>query len=184
MEVRTFELGFGRFIERFSEQIKDDFLEDAFDKRGLLANYEGGKKLLEELADGICHEFCKTIDRNTPVDAIADQYIKLGAKCCDTGISYSDMVQVFVLLKRHIWVFFQDSNFAGQPFDVRSIVALNNRTALFFDRAICFFLMGYEKSNCQRHSEADKLYESFLKMLRRDLGVIKGPIESDRPEHL
>ena len=79
------------------------------------------------------------------------------------------MVRVFILLKRHIWLFFQESNFAGQPFDVRSIVALNNRTALFFDRVMYYFLVGYEQASSEDRTELETLYGKFLERLRRDL---------------
>jgi len=173
MEARTFELGFARFIEKFHGQIKEDFLADACGKRGILLCVDAGRQMLEELADGICTEFTKNIDRNTSVDAIADRYIQLGARCCEQGVSASEMVHAFILVKRHIWIFFQDSNFAGQPFDVRSIIALNNRTALFFDRAIYYFLVGYEQSSGRKPSDADRLYDAFLNKLRRDLGLNK-----------
>jgi hypothetical protein len=85
------------------------------------------------------------------------------------------MVRVLILLKRHIWLFFQESNFAGQPFDVRSIVALNNRTALFFDRAVYYFLIGFEQVRCEGRSEIEKMYDAFVDKLRRDLAAPKEP---------
>ena len=78
---------------------------------------------------------------------IADKYIKMGLQYHEANLSYSEVARVFILLKRHIWLFFQDSNFAGQPFDVRSIVALNNRIALFFDRAITISWWGLRNRN-------------------------------------
>ena len=56
---------------------------------------------------------------------------------------------------------------------MRSIVALNNRTALFFDRAIYFFLVGYERASNECSGELDTLYKSFLNKLRRDMGLKK-----------
>jgi hypothetical protein len=169
MVQRTFELGFARFIEKFHEQIKEDFLEDAFNKRELLSHHQMGKEMLEELADAICSEFTRNIDRKTAVQEIADKYVRMGIRCSEQRVSYSEMVRVFILLKRHIWLFFQESDFAGQPYDVRSIVALNNRTALFFDRAIFYFLVGYEQASSDDRSEVEKLYDAVLEKLQRDL---------------
>jgi hypothetical protein len=171
MEARTFELEFAKFIERFSEQIKEKFLEDAIDKRELLSHYQLGKAMLEELSGSILREFTVNIDRGTALETIFDRYVQLGIRCCEDGVSYSEMVRAFVLLKRHIWLFFQESNFAGQPFDVRSIVALNNRTSLFFDRAIYHFLTGYERCSSGGATELVSLYNAMLKRLRRDLGL-------------
>lgn len=171
MEARTFELEFAKFIERFSEQIKENFLEDAIDKRELLSHYQPGKAMLEDLSGSILREFTVNIDRNTALETIADRYVQLGMRCCEDGVSYSEMVRVFVLLKRHIWLFFQESNFAGQPFDVRSIVALNNRTSLFFDRAIYHFLTGYEECSSRGVTELESLDNAVVKRLRRDLGL-------------
>lgn len=78
-----------------------------------------------------------------------------------------------ILLKRHIWLFFQESDFAGQRYDVRSIVALNNRTALFFDRALYYFLVGYEQSTSEDRSELERFYQALLNRLRRDLQITR-----------
>lgn len=169
METRTFELEFARFIQRFHQPIKETFIEDTMDKRGILAHYPPGRSMLGELADDVLKEFTVNVDRKTSAEAITERYIQLGNHCRDQGVSYADMVRALTLLKRHIWLFFQESNFAGQPFDVRSIVALNNRTALFFDRAIYHFLVGYEQKPKQALSEIESLYEAFLDKVRRDL---------------
>lgn len=171
METRTFELEFAKFIEKFREHIREAFLDDAFDKRELLAQYQLRKKMLEEVSDSILSEFAKNIDKRTSVEVIADKYLQLGIQCREHGVSFSEMVRVFILLKRHIWIFFQDSNFAGQPFDVRSIVALNNRTALFFDRAVYYFLVGYEQTDSEEATELETLYNAFLDRIHKDLSV-------------
>ncbi len=170
----TFELEFAKFIERFQEQITENFLEDAFDKRELLSDYQLGKAMLEELSGTILREFAVNIDRSTSLETMTDRYVQLGIRCCEDGVSYSEMVRVFVLLKRHIWLFFQESNFAGQPFDVRSIVALNNRTSLFFDRAVYHFLAGYEQCD-SKGAELESLYNAIVKRLKRDLGLAQVP---------
>jgi hypothetical protein len=179
MGPSTFELGFAKFIERFHEQIKENFLEDAFNKREMLSRHQLGRRVLEDLADSVVSEFTKNIDRRTTIETIADEYVQLGIKCCGERLSYSEMVRVFTLLKRHIWLFFQENNFAGQPFDVRSIVALNNRMALFFDRAVYYFLVGYEQAGSEDKSELETLYRTVLDRIRRDLAL---PVRPEKDE--
>ncbi|MGB9617546.1 MAG: hypothetical protein ACP5M0_09980 [Desulfomonilaceae bacterium] len=169
MEIRTFELEFARFIEKFRDHIREAFLEDTIHKRELLTHYQLGEKMLEDLANSVLSEFTKNIDKKTSVETIADKYVQLGIRCREDGLSFSEMVRAFILLKRHIWIFFQDSNFAGQPFDVRSIVALNNRTALFFDRAIYYFLVGFEQADSEEASELESMYDAFVEKLTRDI---------------
>ena len=159
METRTFELEFAKFIQRF------------------LSHYQLGRTMLEDVAESSVQEFTKNVDKKTSVEDIADKYVRLGVRCCEERISFSEMVRAFILLKRHIWLFFQESNFAGQPFDVRSIVALNNRTALFFDRAIYYFLVGYEQAESDEKTELETFYRSFLDRIRRDLGIGNEPQE-------
>ncbi|MDQ7783801.1 MAG: hypothetical protein RDU20_13040 [Desulfomonilaceae bacterium] len=171
MAIRTFELEFAKFIERFHEQIKEAFIEDTFHKREILSHYQLGREMLEDLADSVVSEFTKNIDKRTAVEEVADQYVRLGIRCCEERLSFSEIVRALILLKRHIWLFFQDSNFAGQPFDVRSIVALNNRTALFFDRAVYYFLVGFEQASSDEATELEGLYGAFLTRVRRDLGL-------------
>ncbi len=169
MEARTFEMEFAKFIERFHVEIRDLFLEDTLHKREILSHYQLAEEMLRDLADAVLSEFTVNIDKRTTVETIADRYVKLGIRCCEDGLSYSEMVRVFILLKRHVWLFFQDSNFAGQPFDVRSIVALNNRTTLFFDRAIYYFLVGFEQTQSENPTELESLYNTFLAKIRIDL---------------
>ncbi|MGA8831424.1 MAG: hypothetical protein ACLQT6_11230 [Desulfomonilaceae bacterium] len=176
MEARTFEMEFAKFIERFHQEIRDAFMEDTFHKREILSHYQLGREMLEELSDAVLSEFTTNIDKKTTVETIADRYVQLGIRCCEDGLSYSEMVRVFILLKRHIWLFFQESNFAGQPFDVRSIVALNNRTALFFDRAMYYFLVGFEQTQSEIESELDDMYKVFVDRLYLD---IKARLKSD-----
>ncbi|MCX5872920.1 MAG: hypothetical protein NTY51_06760 [Deltaproteobacteria bacterium] len=171
MEARTFEMEFAKFIERFHQEIRDAFIEDTFAKRQLLANYRLGREMLEELADAVLSEFTINIDKRTTVESIADKYVQLGIRCCEDGLSYSEMIRVFTLLRRHIWLFFQDSNFAGQPFDVRSIVALNNRTTLFFDRAIYSFLVGFEQIQSEIKTELNDMYNTFVDRIYHDIRV-------------
>lgn len=171
MEARTFEMEFAKFIERFHQEIRDAFIEDTFVKRQLLASYSLGREMLEELADAVLSEFTTNIDKRTTVESIVDKYVQLGLRCCEEGLSYSEMIRVFTLLRRHIWLFFQDSNFAGQPFDVRSIVALNNRTTLFFDRAIYSFLVGFEQTQSEIKTELDDIYNTFVDRIYHDIRV-------------
>ncbi|MBI4964354.1 MAG: hypothetical protein HY913_13840 [Desulfomonile tiedjei] len=170
MGAATFELGFAKFIERFREQIKEAFLEDAV-KREILSQHGFGHEMLSDLADSILAGFTKNIDKKTSVETLAEKYSQLGTRCSADRVSQSEVVHAFILLKRHIWLFFQDNNFAGQPFDVRSIIALNNRTALFFDRAVYYFLVGYEGAASPEAPELEALYRDFLAKIRRDLGM-------------
>ncbi len=171
MEARTFEMEFAKFIQKFHQEIRDVFIEDTFHKREILAHYLLAREMLEELADSVLTEFTVNIDKKTSVETIADRYVQLGIRCCDDGLSYSEMVRVFILLKRHIWLFFQESNFAGQPFDVRSIVALNNRTTLFFDRAMYYFLVGFEQTESENKTEFENMYNSFLDRVLKDVKI-------------
>jgi hypothetical protein len=171
MTGKTFELEFAKFIVRFREQIMEAFLEDAFQKRNIFPHSPPGREMAENVANNILLEFTKNVDRNTEIEYIKTEYTALGTQCREQALGVSEMVHIFVLLKRHIWLFFQDSNFAGQPFDVRSIVALNNRTALFFDRAIQYFVVGYEKAKAVDNSELETMYFAFLNKVRRDLGL-------------
>ncbi len=57
---------------------------------------------------------------------------------------------------------------------------MNNRIALFFDRAIYYFLVGFEESELEGGSELEQLYRGLLVRLRRDLGMA----EAEKKEEL
>ncbi len=124
MKARTAELQFAKFIERFQDRITEEFLEDAFQRRDLFSQSPLGRQMVEDLASRILSEFTKNIDKKTAVEYVADPYVQFGLRCSEDRLSCSEMVRIFILLKRHIWLFFQESDFAGQPFDVRSIERL------------------------------------------------------------
>ena len=88
MDGRTFELEFAKFIQRFHEQIKEAFLEDAFQRREILSQTLLGKEMVEELADSIVSEFKSNIDRKTAVETIADRYVQLGIRCSEGGFQF------------------------------------------------------------------------------------------------
>ena len=82
--------------QRFHEQIKEAFLEDAFQGREILFPQTLlGKEMVEKLADSIVSEFKSNIDRKTTVETIADRYVQLGIRCSEDGFSSSAIVFSF-----------------------------------------------------------------------------------------
>lgn len=75
---------------------------------------------------------------------IRDHYMKLGIQRFHEDIPLSDVVMALLLIKRHLWLFVQETNFFDSSFQLMQALEFNNRVVLFFDRAIYFTCVGYE----------------------------------------
>jgi len=72
-------------------------------------------------------------------------YTELGRKRQREGIPLHEVVLAFMLIKRHLWLYVLEKQFFDSSFEMHQALEFNNRVVLFFDRAIYFSAMGYER---------------------------------------
>ncbi|HOO37874.1 MAG TPA: hypothetical protein PKY89_07090 [Deltaproteobacteria bacterium] len=76
---------------------------------------------------------------------ILNHYTKLGEKRFKEGIPLTEVVMALMLIKRHLWLYTLEKHFFDTSYEFQQALEFNNRVVLFFDRAIYFTTMGYEK---------------------------------------
>ncbi|HOM29861.1 MAG TPA: hypothetical protein PLS81_10450 [Deltaproteobacteria bacterium] len=76
---------------------------------------------------------------------LKDHYKKLGMTRFHEGIPLSDVVMALMLIKRHLWLYVQETQFFDSSFQLWQALEFNNRVVLFFDRAIYFTCLGYQE---------------------------------------
>ncbi|HOO46058.1 MAG TPA: hypothetical protein PLM29_07515 [Deltaproteobacteria bacterium] len=78
---------------------------------------------------------------------IIEHYIELGRQRYNEGFPLSEILMVFMLIKRHLWLFAIEKKAIDPAFELHQVLELNNRVVFFFDRIIYCTSVGYEKEN-------------------------------------
>ncbi len=99
--------------------------------------YDRAFTVYSHLGDWISHERTK--------DEIADLYMELGAKRRKEGFFLSEVIQALILTRRQLWYKVSSEGFLDSILDMYQAMELNNRVILFFDRAIYYAALGYER---------------------------------------
>ncbi len=87
----------------------------------------------------------KWISRETSKEEIAKDYIALGAQRRKEGFALSEVIQAVFLIRRTLWRKIMDEGLLDTTYDLYQAIELNDRVTLFFDRAIFFTAVGYER---------------------------------------
>jgi len=87
----------------------------------------------------------KWISRETDKEEIARHFMGLGAQRRQEGFALSEVIQALIITKRHLWWKVLQEGFLDTVLDLYQALELNNHVILFFDRAIFYTTVGYEK---------------------------------------
>ena len=78
---------------------------------------------------------------------IEHRYIALGARRAAQGVSLSHLVWAITATKEHLWEFLESEGFAEKPVELFGELELLHNIEKFFDRALYYATVGYEKSS-------------------------------------
>lgn len=87
----------------------------------------------------------KWLSHETPKEEIADNYMQLGKKRHQEGFALSEVIQALILIRRRLWLKILSEGLLDSALEYSRALELNNRVILFFDRAIFYTALGYEK---------------------------------------
>jgi hypothetical protein len=123
-------------IERNAAELTTNWLAQ-IRKDTSLPTYHGFDSIeLYSRAFRVYSQLGKWISRETTKEEIARDYIALGAQRRKEGFSLSEIIQALFLIRRTL----------DTTYDLYQAIELNDRVTLFFDRAIFFTAVGYERS--------------------------------------
>lgn len=106
------------------------------------------------------------LSKDKPKGEIQSHYIRLGEQRFKEGIPLAEVVMALMLIKRHLWLYTLEKHFFDTSFEFQQALEFNNRVVLFFDRAIYFTTMGYEK---ELRKAAEKAGGGlFSRLMRKD----------------
>jgi hypothetical protein len=133
-------------IERNAAELTTNWLAQ-IRRDTTLPTYHGFDSIeLYNRAFRVYSQLGKWISRETTKEEIARDYIALGAQRRKEGFSLSEIIQALFLIRRTLWRKIMDEGLLDTTYDLYQAIELNDRVTLFFDRAIFFTAVGYERS--------------------------------------
>jgi hypothetical protein len=73
-------------------------------------------------------------------------FVRFGEQSYFKGFKMDEMIQLLILLKRHIWLHLLAEGIMTTNIEVYQALDVNNKVVLFFDRAIYFSLIGFQQA--------------------------------------
>jgi hypothetical protein len=89
----------------------------------------------------------KWISYETTRAEIAEYYMALGKQRRREGFAVSEVIQALIITRRHVWLKVSSEGLLDTALELLRAMELSNRVVLFFDRAIFYTAMGYEKGD-------------------------------------
>jgi RsbT co-antagonist protein rsbRD N-terminal domain len=132
-------------IERNAEELTNNWLAKVRHDAGLQSYRKLDEAELYNRAYRVFSHLGKWISRETSKDEIARDYIALGAQRRKEGFALSEVIQALFLIRRTLWKKVMDEGLLDTTYDLYQAIELNDRVTLFFDRAIFFTAVGYER---------------------------------------
>jgi hypothetical protein len=78
---------------------------------------------------------------------IEHRYIALGARRAAQGVALSHLVWALTATKEHLWEFLESEGLAEKPVELFGELELLHQIEKFFDRALYYATIGYEKTS-------------------------------------
>ncbi len=132
-------------IERSADEITLNWLRDIKQNSGMPTYHAYDENLLYDRAFLVYSQLGKWISRETTKQEIAEHYESLGAERRREGFALSEVVQALIRTRRHLWLKIMSEGLMDNVLELNQAMELSNRVILFFDRAIYYTVLGYEK---------------------------------------
>jgi hypothetical protein len=85
-------------------------------------------------------------------EMIETRYNELGEKRCEQGIPLSQLVYALILTKHHLQDYISTAVLAGSAPEAHQRLELDRLVNRFFDRVVCYAVIGYEREAASRWS--------------------------------
>ena len=99
---------------------------------------------LYERAFSVYSQLGKWLSDSTTKEEVQKIYTAMGAQRRKEGFKLSEVMQALIITRRVLWVKVENDGLLDSALDLMQALQLNNRTILFFDRAMIYAAQGYE----------------------------------------
>jgi hypothetical protein len=135
-------------IERNAADLTNSWLAEIRKETSMLTYQHFDQAALYERAFLVFSQLGKWISHETSKEDVAKDYTALGAARRREGFALSEVIQALILIRRNLWRKVMEEGLLDTTYDLYQALELNNRVALFFDRAIFYTACGYEQKKC------------------------------------
>jgi len=135
-------------IERNAADLTNSWLADIRKDPNTLTYRRFDREAIYERAFRVFSQLGKWVSHETSKEEVARDYRALGEQRRREGFALSEVIQALILIRRNLWRKVMEEGLLDSTYDLYQAIELNNRVALFFDRAIFFTACGYEKKKC------------------------------------
>jgi len=140
-------------IERNADRLTQEWLVDV-KKRPETPTYHGyPDDVLHRRVHDVYRRLGKWISRETTVEEIASVYTALGCQRYREGFAPSEVLEALILTRRHLWLLVMREGFLETALDLQAALDLNARAVLFFDRALYYTAVGFERAAAEHGAE-------------------------------
>lgn len=142
-----------RLIEDHSQELAEGLAEKLLSSE----HTRGLRKVpLEELKQRrheIYHNLAQWLLRSTESD-LEHRYVELGRQRASQGVAYSEFCWAIGITKEHLWAFLQREGGMDRAIDLLGGMELLRLLNRFFDRALYYAAIGYERAGALPGAEA------------------------------
>lgn len=135
-------------IERNAADLTNSWLADIRKDANTLTYHHFDRGALYERAFRVFSQLGKWVSHETSKEEVARDYRALGDERRREGFALSEVIQALILIRRNLWRKVMEEGLLDSTYDLYQAIELNNRVALFFDRAIFYTACGYEQKQC------------------------------------
>ncbi|MEN6466167.1 MAG: hypothetical protein ABFD62_13380 [Syntrophaceae bacterium] len=143
--MRSLSINLVRLIERNTDKLTRRVMEDIKKHPGAGTYRNLDEAQLYKRVFEVYHQFNHWMSDETTKEDIERVYRILGKQRQEEGFALSEVIQALIIARRHIWLLVDSESFLDTALDLHNAIDLVNRSILFFDRAIYFTAVGYEK---------------------------------------
>jgi hypothetical protein len=133
-------------IESNAVELTRRYLEDVQRHPRLPTYRDFDQRELYNRAYSVYSQLGKWISKESSHEEVKETWTELGRIRRQEGFPLSEVILSLCLLRRHLWEKVQDEGFVDSAMDLLQALELQNRVVLFFDRAVFFAAVGYERA--------------------------------------
>jgi hypothetical protein len=131
-------------IERNAADLTGKWLELVKKHPGTRSYHTYDQAELYERAFSVYSQLGKWLSDSTTQEGIERIYTTMGAQRRKEGFKLSEVMQALIITRRVLWGKIEADGLLDSALDLNMALHLNNRTILFFDRAMIYAAQGYE----------------------------------------
>ncbi len=122
-------------IQRWVERLQSDAATPSFNDDTITKFEKKALQVIKELSNWVAYE--------TSQEDVGRQYAREGMGLFNMGIPLCEGIRAVTLLKRSIWLYVVYESAFDSAIELHQMRELNERVALFFERAEYYFTRGY-----------------------------------------